>query len=281
MPDALGGAEAVRRLLEHPEYELVPLKNAVAQSDFLPKAATVTVIASPTKPLEATLDLAGELAGRGFTAIPHLAARMVEDRAHLTRIAAFLDDNNLRRVFIVAGDAKEAGEFPHSLSLIRGLESLGATPPVFGIASYPDGHPFIDGDALAQSLSDKQPYASYMTTQMCFDADTVADWVSAARSDGVTLPIHLGIPGVAAIQKLIRISVQIGVGQSAKYLSRHKGLFRRITPQSTYSPDELIADLIGVITDPAARVEALHFYTFNEIEALEVWRQDWLRVLEG
>lgn len=279
MPDVPGGAEAVRRLLESPRYEMLPLKSAAAQIEFLPKAATVTVTASPTKSLEATLELAAELSNRGFDAIPHLAARMVEDGAHLSRIVAFLDANDLHRVFIVAGDAKEAGEYPDALSLIRGVESLGATLPDIGIASYPDGHAFIGDDALSQALSDKQPYASYMTTQMCFDADTIDSWLAGVRSQGITLPVHLGIPGVAPLQKLIRISAQIGVGQSVKYLSRQKGLFRRITSASTYSPDQLIADLVGVVTDPAAAVEALHFYTFSEIEALETWRQDWLAIL--
>lgn len=280
MVDESGGAAAVRRLLQSPEFELIPLPSVAKQIEFLPEAATVTVTSSPTRGLEPTLELAAELSRRGFTVIPHLAARSVTDRAHLSRIVQFLDSTGLGRVFIVAGDSKETGEFPDGLSLIRGMEELGSLPEI-GIPAYPDGHPFISDEVLRRVLADKQEDASYMTTQMCFDPSTIADWISQTRSQNITLPLHIGIPGVASLQKLISVSAQIGVGQSARYLSRHTGLFRRLGPQSSFSPDQLIADLIGVITDPAADVEALHLYSFNQIESLEAWRTGWLAALAG
>lgn len=278
MVDESGGAAAVRRLLQSPEFELIPLPSVAKQIEFLPEAATVTVTSSPTRGLEPTLELAAELSRRGFTVIPHLAARSVTDRAHLSRIVQFLDSAGLGRVFIVAGDSKETGEFPDGLSLIRGMEELGSLPEI-GIPAYPDGHPFISDEVLRRVLADKQEDASYMTTQMCFDPSTIADWISQTRSQNITLPLHIGIPGVASLQKLISVSAQIGVGQSARYLSRHTGLFRRLGPQSSFSPDQLIADLVGVITDPAADVEALHLYSFNQIESLEAWRAGWLAAL--
>ena len=281
MVDDIGGAEAVRNLLQSPKYEMLPLKSATAQIEFLPDGATVTVTASPVKGPEPTLELAAELATRGYPVITHLAARSVADEAHLSRIVEVLDADDLDRVFLVGGDAKEPGEYPDALSLIKGFESVGATFSEIGIGAYPDGHAFIPDDALAQALADKQPHASYMTTQMCFDATLIDDWVSESRADGITLPLHIGIPGVAEFQKLIRISAQIGVGQSARFLSKSTGLFRRLAPQSNYTPDKLIADLVGVITDPAAEVQALHFYTFNQIETLEAWRRRWLAVLDG
>jgi methylenetetrahydrofolate reductase (NADPH) len=280
MVDESGGAAAVRRLLQSPEFELIPLPSVAKQIEFLPEAATVTVTSSPTRGLEPTLELAAELSRRGFTVIPHLAARSVTDRAHLSRIVQFLDSAGLGRVFIVAGDSKETGEFPDGLSLIRGMKDLGSLPEI-GIPAYPDGHPFISDEVLRRVLAEKQEDASYMTTQMCFDASTIADWISQTRSQNITLPLHIGIPGVASLQKLISVSAQIGVGQSARYLSRHTGLFRRLGPQSSFSPDQLIADLIGVITDPAADVEALHLYSFNQIESLEAWRTGWLAALAG
>ena len=279
MADEMGGAEAVRRLLQSPEFELIPLPSVAKQIEFLPEAARVTVTASPTRGLEPTLELASELSRRGFRVIPHLAARSVADTAHLSRIVQFLDTAGLQRVFIVAGDATETGEFPDGLSLIEGMESLGSSLPEIGIPAYPDGHPFISDHVLHQALADKQRHASYMTTQMCFDPVTIADWITQTRSRNISLPLHIGIPGVASLQKLIGISAQIGVGQSARYLSRHTGLFRRLGPQSRFSPDQLIADLIGVITDPSADVEALHLYSFNQIEPLEAWRTGWLAAL--
>lgn len=66
--------DAVRRVLEQPKYELIPLKNVLDQSEFLPDGATVSVTASPQKGMSATVDLTLELVSRGFDAIPHISA---------------------------------------------------------------------------------------------------------------------------------------------------------------------------------------------------------------
>jgi methylenetetrahydrofolate reductase (NADPH) len=44
--------------------------------------------------------------------VPHLAARLVTDRAHLRELLARLGDLDLREVFVIAGDiGQSAGEF--------------------------------------------------------------------------------------------------------------------------------------------------------------------------
>lgn len=39
--------------------------------------------------------------------------------------------------------------------------------------------------------------------------------------------------------------------------------------------------LSEVIADPEANIEVLHFYTFNQVESCEAWRQDWLATIDG
>jgi methylenetetrahydrofolate reductase (NADPH) len=277
MPDKTGTMVAVRRLLRRPEFELLPLRTAIDQIDFLPEPATVTITASPTKGIEPALDYATELALRGFAVVPHIAARSIGNQAHLSQVLDTLTEADIRRIFVIGGDAKEAGEFSDALSLIQAIEALGYPLPEIGLAAYPGGHPFIPDDVLRQALKDKQPYASYMTTQMCFDPAIISNWISDARADGITLPIHLGMPGVAPLHKLISISARIGVGDSVRFLSKHKGLLRR----RTYSPDKLIMGLADVIRDPSAKIEALHLYTFNQVESSEAWRKDWLATLDS
>ena len=49
----------------------------------MPTEIRLTVTASPAKGLDATLDAVERLLGHGYRVTPHLAARMVRDRAHL------------------------------------------------------------------------------------------------------------------------------------------------------------------------------------------------------
>src|SRR6478609_8417448 len=75
------------RLLENARYEVLP--TASAEDGVLEHVGTgqaITVTASPSKGLEPTLDLAERLTGHGYTAVPHLAARMVRDKAELSEI---------------------------------------------------------------------------------------------------------------------------------------------------------------------------------------------------
>ena len=44
----------------------------------------------------------------------------------------------------------------------------------------------------------------YMATQMCFETETISDWLENCRKSGVTLPCHLGVPGVVDMKKRIK-----------------------------------------------------------------------------
>src|ERR1700690_2312989 len=156
---ALAAGEAIAGLLGAPLFELIPLKSVDPQLAFLPAGATVSVTASPAKGIEATVELSARLADRGFSAVPHLSARMIRDRAHLRTLLASLAAAGIRQVFVVGGDSAEPGEFPDGLSLLRALAELGHPFTEVGIPGYPEGHPTIPDDRLLAGLAEKQPFA--------------------------------------------------------------------------------------------------------------------------
>ena len=63
-----------------------------------------------------------------------------------------------------------------------------------------EGHAFIADGPLLDALREKAAFASYMTTQLCFDPAAIDAWIAARRAEGIALPVHLGIPGVAEPQ---------------------------------------------------------------------------------
>jgi methylenetetrahydrofolate reductase (NADPH) len=270
---------AIRHVLEHAKFELIPLKNVLDQSAFLPDGATVSVTASPVKALEDTIDLAAELQHRGFDVIPHLSARTTRDHAHLERLVTRLDDLQIRKVFVIGGDADDPGEFFDAGSLLKAMADLGVVFDEIGIGSYPEGHHVFDDETARLALHDKQRHATYMTTQMCFDGDAVTSWLAKMRADGIVLPAVVGVHGVADRLKLMRISARIGVGRSMKFLSRHRGLLRSFIEPGRYSPDELLEDMAATLDDPTANVAGVHIYTFNQVETTERWRQAYLEAL--
>ena len=269
--------EALARLLTAPTFELIPLKTSMTQAAFLPPGSTVSVTASPAKGIEATVALCEQLQAAGFRAVPHLSARMVRNRAHLVDIIAWLEGAGVDRAFVVGGDAKEPGAYPDGLALLRGMADIGHPLSEIGIPAYPQGHPFIADGPILEALHAKAAFASYMTTQLCFDPGAIATWIAARRSEGLRLPVHVGVPGVAEPQKLLAISARIGVADTHRFLVKNiRFVTKLVRSGGFYRPDGLLEGLAPHLADPTAGIVDLHMYTFNAVDAFETWRRQYL-----
>lgn len=274
------GASALARVLGAPTFELIPLRNALDQAALLPPGSTVSVTASPAKGIEATIALCEQLQVRGFRAVPHVSARMVRDRAHLAELIAWLEGAGVDRAFVVGGDEKEPGDFPDGLSLLREMAEIGHPLAEIGIPGYPQGHSFIADEPLLESLRAKAAFASYITTQLCFDPAAIGRWVAARRAEGIGLPVHVGVPGVAEPQKLLAIAARIGVADTHRFLAKNiRFVTRLVRSGGFYRPDGLLEGLAPALADPAAGITGLHIYTFNSVDATERWRRAYLESL--
>ena len=281
-PEELDAAqrEALCSLVAGAKFELIPLSNASERVAELPAGAVTTVTASPSHGIEATVELARALVAAGHEAIPHLSAHMIRDRAHLADLLGRMEDSGIRRAFVVGGDAKDPGMFRDGLSLLRAMDELGHGPVEIGVPSYPDGHVDIADDELLSVLKEKQRYASYMTTQMCFDPAAIISWIARMRAEGVTLPVHIGTPGVAELSKLMAISARIGVADSARYLRKNRKLVGGLLSPGRYGPDSLLRGLASAVVDPAADIQGLHVFTFNQVVATVEWQRRMLESLQ-
>jgi methylenetetrahydrofolate reductase (NADPH) len=236
------------------------------------------VTCSPARGIDNTLRHAEQLARQGLQVVPHIAARLVVDTAHLRNIVQRLAALGLREVFVIGGDAKQpAGSFSGALDLLRALAGVGHDLAQIGIAAYPERHPLVDDSTLRRALAEKQPFATYMVTQICFDPRTIIHWLAGIRQQGIDLPAHIGVPGAVDSSQLLRISIKIGVGDSVRFLSKHTGLAARLLRPGRYAPDELVARLAPYLDDPYYNIGGLHINTFNQVESTERWRQQVLK----
>jgi methylenetetrahydrofolate reductase (NADPH) len=276
------GTDLLADFLRRPRLEVIPL-NGVEQDvvAHVSRQVKLTVTASPTKGLEATLGLCERLAAHGYRVVPHLAARLVVDRAHLRELLARLREQGLREVFVIAGDAKQpAGEFEGAAALLAAMAEEGHGLEDIGITGYPESHAFISDEATIQAMFEKEPLATYIVSQAAFDALVIATWVRRVRDRGVQLPIHIGVPGPVSARKLLRISARIGLGESARFLRRHRSWLRLLLGP-TYRPDALLERLAPQVSRPGSGVVGLHIYSFNEIERAERWRREAIGRLAG
>jgi methylenetetrahydrofolate reductase (NADPH) len=257
----------------------MPFESIEEQVSHLPDDASITITASPSLGLEATVDWTETLLERGYDVIPHLAARYVRDRDHLGEIAERFTDAGVRSMFVPGGDREEPiGEFDSAYQLLTALDELGYEFEEIGITGYPEGHEFLDEATLAESMEKKAPYASYITTQICYDPETILEWLDVVRDDrGIELPVEVGIPGVMKYQRLLGISRKVGVGDSERFLQKTTGIrdFVRefIGSRGKYQPDDLVDGLAPYGQDDHYNIRGLHIYTFNQVPDTESWRR--------
>ncbi|MGH3354638.1 MAG: methylenetetrahydrofolate reductase [Nocardioidaceae bacterium] len=268
-------ARSLRLLLEHARYEVLPTSDVESLVvEHIPAGRTVTITASPSKGLEASFALAERLVGHGYRVVPHLAARMVSGRTELAEIVDRLVPLGVDTVFVPAGDADPAGDYQGSLDLLEDLAVLGRPFAHVGVTGYPESHPVIGDDLTVQAMWDKRRHATYVVSNLTFDPDLLRTWIQRMRQRGVTIPLMVGLPGPVERAKLLAMATKIGVGESTRFLAKHKSTFARIAAPGGYSPERFLDKCAPVLAQPDARVEGLHLFTFNQVAATEAWRRD-------
>lgn len=264
----------VQRLLLGARYEVLPtgtIEDKVLAA--VPTSVTITVTASPSKSLAATVDLTERLLGHGYSVVPHLAARMISGRPELRDIVERLTSMGVDEVFVPAGDAvAPAGDYAGSLDLLEDLARLGNPFPRVGVTGYPESHPAIHDDVAVQSMWDKRRYATHLVSNMTFDSDLLARWVRRVRARGIAQPLFVGVPGPVGTAKLLSMGTKIGVGDSLRFVSKQRRTLVRVAAPG-FTPEKFLQQFASTSRQPEMAVSGLHVFTFNQVAETEEWRQ--------
>ena len=265
-------ADLVRRA----RFECVPLPGIEIEIERLvPREIPITVTSSATFGIERTVDASATLSENGFEVVPHLAARLIDSRERLLELIERLAAGGIRELFVIGGDATPPrGPFASAGELMGALPGTAAEEWRLGVAGYPEGHPKIADAILREELGRKLVRASYVVTQICFEPETLRDWIGGLRALSAEVPVMIGVPGAVAWSRLWRMSTKVGVGQSLRYLRHNRSLIRRLVSRTTYRPDQLLEPLRSDIA--ALGIAGLHVFTFNQLASTLAWRDSLL-----
>jgi methylenetetrahydrofolate reductase (NADPH) len=264
--------DRIEDLIPQARLEAMPFGSAEEQVRALPKEVVVTVTCSPKHGLDHTIEVAERWAGDGRRVVPHIAARMVRGADHLSEVLGRLQAAGISDIFLISGDAERPlGPYASSGTLLEVVSAHDAAPKRIGIAAYPEGHPQLDAEALEAALADKQRLATHMTTQICFDPAALVEWLHRMRARGIDLPVLVGVPGAVQRRKLARISLQVGVGGSMRFLTKHGGLIKGLARRRRYEPTDFMRQLAPAAQDPRLGIAGFHMFTFNEIARTLAW----------
>ncbi len=237
---------------------------------ILEEGTTVNVTFLPgSDPLD-TITTAKRLADDGMNAVPHIAARSLQNKEQLDDLLKRMtSEANVREVLVIGGGVDNpVGEFDCTMQILQTglIQKYGITH--IGVSGHPEGSPDISADQLAQAISQKNEFARkeglslYMETQFCFDPAAVLAWEKTIRQAGNQLPIRIGIPGPATIKTLFRFAQISGIGPSMRFIAKQaRNVAKLMTVQS---PHELLAGLAeGMAADNKCLLQHFHYYPFG------------------
>ena len=262
-------------LLAGSRLEVIPMGGIERKvREHVPVGTTLTVTCSPGKGPDPTMDLAERLRAAGYEVVPHLSARTVRGRGHLDELLSRLGAAGMRRLFVIGGDGRDPlGPYASAGDLLAAIAESGHDLDDIGVGGYPEGHPLIDDEALLEALAAKEPLASHVATQICFDPLAIGAWIRRVRARGIGLPVVVGMAGAVSPRKLVEVSLRVGVGPSVKFVSKHGGLVARLMRRGGYRPDTFVSRIEPLARDPANDIRGFHIFTFNQVESTERWRR--------
>jgi methylenetetrahydrofolate reductase (NADPH) len=160
---------------------------------------------------------------------------------------------------------------------MRDLLPLCHTVRTVGFPSYPDHHTVIPDAALDEALMAKQALLvelgldAFASTQMCFNAKRIEEWLAGQRARGFVVPIHLGVPGAVERARLLSLGTRLGIGSSLRYLRKNSGAILRMFSPKSYDPNTLITPIARRAAE--LNITGLHLFTFNSIESTAAWQR--------
>ena len=274
-----GLAECVRSLVSDYSLEVMHsiADKAIANGHALRLKMPLYVPYIPGSAYRPVIAAVRNLAGAGYTPVPHLSARSLKSRDDLKDRLHRLFDAGARDLLLIAGDqSRPDGPFSNTLGVLASGYLVEAGFQRIGVAGHPEGHPQASAAELASALREKEAYAAStgtevrLVSQFALAAEPIVDWYRALRAGGHTLPVRIGVPGPVAASTLLKFAIQCGVGNSARFLARKPGFLRTVT--RPWTPDDILIAIAETFpNDAGTPALGIHVFAFGGVERSFRW----------
>jgi methylenetetrahydrofolate reductase (NADPH) len=282
MTDSTAVTPGISEMLRGYSIEVNPKETKIIDAcpDRLDPGTEVFLTWIPGEDPMNTVPAAAQLRRAGLFPVPHIGARHTESAAQLSELAARLAQAGVDRVLCIAGDReKPAGPYDSSLQVMESglLQTSGITR--IAVGAFPEGNPNISGPVLAEALTAKVKFARTtglqlsIVTQFCFQTEPIIEWLQRTRSEGIDVPVRVGLAGPAGIIALTRYAIRCGVGNSLRVLTEKPSFARLLTEKG---PEPLIREIAGAVASGNSSaaplgIAGLHFFVFGGFNKTVDW----------
>ena len=251
-------------------------------NEILPQNTRVYIAHIEGVPIEEMVETAKRLSSEGFNVMPHFPARIIKDKDTLENwIQRYQDEAGIEQALLLAGGvSRPYGSFETSMQLVETELFEKYNFKHLHFAGHPEGNKDIDHDNSTKNvdsaLSWKQKFKERtdinlaLTTQFCFEANPVIEWVDSLVKNGIDIPVHIGVAGPAKLQTLIKFSIACGVGPSLRVLQkRAKDVKKLLLP---FEPNDFLETLAEhKKANPNFNITNVHFFPLGGIDVNASW----------
>ena len=268
----------ISKLIKNFSIEVMPRTLGKLENieNLWPKKTRVYIAHLEGTTIEDMLVTAKRIKSARFIPMPHFPARIIKDNKVLEDWINRYSEIGVKEALLLAGGVdRPLGNLSNSMELLStglfekyGFERL-------HVAGHPEGNKDIDPNGsdinVMNALKWKQDYSKdtnakiSIATQFLFESKPVIDWANKILSNGITLPINVGIAGPAKLQTMIKFAIACGVGPSLRVLERRaKDITKLLFP---FEPTNILTELADYKeSNPNTNIEGIHFFPLGGIE---------------
>ncbi|MBA8908267.1 methylenetetrahydrofolate reductase [Aminobacter sp. P9b] len=258
------------------------------RSEGLPARSRVYIAYIQGTDIVDMVSTARRLTDAGFEPMPHIPARLVKDRQTLSDwVARYKNEAGVHQALVIGGGVDHpVGEFSSSIELMATGVFQKAGFDRLHVAGHPEGNRDIDPDGTdkntlaalrwKQEFSEQTGVDMAIVTQFSFDSQPVIEWAQRLSAEGIRLPIHIGVPGPAKLQTLIRYALHCGIGPSIRVLHRRAAdVTRMMLP---FTPEEFLNGIAHhKAANPGSKIAVSHFFPLGGIDKVLEWNARFTR----
>ncbi|CAN6672996.1 hypothetical protein TRVA0_047S00870 [Trichomonascus vanleenenianus] len=155
------------------------------------------------------------------------------------------------------------GGFSYAKDLVKYIRDNYGDYFDIGVAGYPEGDPDErNPDVLIPFLKEKvDAGASFVVTQMFYDAENFIEWVRKCRKAGINVPIIPGIMPISTYASFMRRATWCDINIPKEFLEKLEPI-KNDDALVRQAGTELVADMCRKLLESGV-INHLHFYTMN------------------
>jgi methylenetetrahydrofolate reductase (NADPH) len=224
-----------------------------------------------------SLEVLDYIKAAGVNPLAHLTCAGTTSETASALVQEFLDAG-ITDFLALRGDLPEGqhdlpqGSLSTAAELVQLISQIRTEPGKTAVAAFPNGHPESGANRsdVAALLAKQAAGADYAITQLFFYAKDYLDFVSLARSAGVTIPIVPGIMPIISpkrLERVIDLTGERNPSDFAQLLQSAEDTAARVEVGINWAAN-LVSELVE------ADAPGIHLYAFNEFERVtEVLRR--------